>query len=108
MVRWPGLVLRTKSISTMYFGGGLGNDWSRQPASPDVKNKLLQGYDAAGKNFKVHLDGYDQRDLLAARPKQVPGIFLLDDDGNLPGCATTNGRPYSWNRRPMGSTCGRS
>src|SRR5204863_337000 len=27
---------------------------------PDVKNKLLQGYAAAGQSFKVHLDGYDQ------------------------------------------------
>jgi hypothetical protein len=24
---------------------------------------LLQGYQAAGKTFRVHLDGYDQRDL---------------------------------------------
>jgi phosphoglycolate phosphatase-like HAD superfamily hydrolase len=24
-----------------------------------IKNKLLQGYDAAGKSFRVHLDGYD-------------------------------------------------
>ena len=34
---------------------------------PDIKDKLLQGYDAGGKTFKVHLDGYDQRDLLAAK-----------------------------------------
>src|SRR5262245_60920543 len=29
---------------------------------PDIRNKLLQGYEAAGKTFRVHLDGYDQRD----------------------------------------------
>ena len=34
---------------------------------PDIKNKLLKGYDAAGKTFKVHLDGYDQRDTLAGK-----------------------------------------
>jgi arylsulfatase A-like enzyme len=34
---------------------------------PAIKEKLLQGYDATGKNFKVHLDGYDQRDLLAGK-----------------------------------------
>ena len=27
------------------------------------------GYNAAGKTFKVHLDGYDQRDLLPARDR---------------------------------------
>jgi hypothetical protein len=26
---------------------------------PDIKGKLLKGYDAAGKTFKVHLDGYN-------------------------------------------------
>ena len=53
---------------------------------PDVKNKLLQGYDAAGKNFKVHLDGYDQRDLLTGKgPSKRREFFYWTDDGNLAG-----------------------
>jgi hypothetical protein len=53
---------------------------------PDIKNKLLQGYDAAGKNFKVHLDGYDQRDLPARKgPNQRREFFYWTDDGNLAG-----------------------
>jgi arylsulfatase len=53
---------------------------------PDVKTKLLQGYDAAGKNFKVHLDGYDQRDLLARTgPDKRREFFYWTDDGNLAG-----------------------
>ncbi len=60
--------------------------WSRQPASPDVKNKLLQGYDAAGQSFKVHLDGYDQRDLLSGKgPDKRREFFYWTDDGNLAG-----------------------
>ena len=34
---------------------------------PDIKQKLLQGYNAAGKTSKVHLAGYDQGDLLAGK-----------------------------------------
>jgi arylsulfatase len=34
---------------------------------PDIKSKLLQGYDAAGKKFQDPLDGYDQRDLLGRK-----------------------------------------
>ena len=34
---------------------------------PAVKDKLLKGYDAAGKSFKVHLDGYNQSDLLSGK-----------------------------------------
>ena len=53
---------------------------------PDVKTKLLQGYDAGGKTFKVHLDGYDQRDLLAAKgPDKRREFFYWTDDGNLAG-----------------------
>ena len=53
---------------------------------PDIKNKLLQGYDAGGKTFKVHLDGYDQRDLLAAKgPDKRREFFYWTDDGNFAG-----------------------
>jgi arylsulfatase len=53
---------------------------------PDITNKLLQGYQAAGKTFKVHLDGYDQRDLLAGKgPDKRREFFYWTDDGNLAG-----------------------
>jgi arylsulfatase A-like enzyme len=51
---------------------------------PDIKTKLLQGYDAGGKMFKVHLDGYDQRELLAGKatgPRRE--FFYWTDDGNF-------------------------
>jgi len=53
---------------------------------PAIKDKLLQGYDAGGKNFKVHLDGYDQRDVLAGKgPDKRREFFYWTDDGNLAG-----------------------
>jgi arylsulfatase len=53
---------------------------------PDIKNKLLKGYDAAGKNFKVHLDGYDQRDMLGGKgPDPRREFFYWTDDGNFAG-----------------------
>jgi arylsulfatase len=53
---------------------------------PEIKSKLLQGYDGAGKRFRVHLDGYDQRDLLArAGPNKRREFFYWTDDGNLAG-----------------------
>jgi len=36
---------------------GCSNGRSRR-----AERQLLTGYEAAGKSFKVHLDGYDQRD----------------------------------------------
>src|SRR5262249_57973971 len=44
------------------------------------------GYQAVGKTFKVHLDGYDQRDLLSGKgPDQRREFFYWTDDGNLAG-----------------------
>jgi len=63
-------------------------DWAvtlaEAAGEPDVKEKLLQGYTANGKPFKVHLDGYDQRALLAGTgPSARNEIFYFDDNGNL-------------------------
>jgi arylsulfatase A-like enzyme len=53
---------------------------------PDIATKLLQGYTAGGKTFKVHLDGYDQRDLFAGRaPDKRREFFYWTDDGNFAG-----------------------
>jgi arylsulfatase A-like enzyme len=51
---------------------------------PNINEKLLTGYQAAGKTFKVHLDGYNQRDLLAGTgPTKRKEFFYWTDDGNL-------------------------
>jgi arylsulfatase len=51
---------------------------------PDVKEKLLTGHKANGKTFKVHLDGYDQTELLAGQgPSKRKEIFYFDDQGSL-------------------------
>src|SRR5262249_55733116 len=53
---------------------------------PDVKSQLLEGYSAGDKNFKVHLDGYDQRDVLfGKRPDKRREFFYWTDDGDLAG-----------------------
>jgi hypothetical protein len=45
-----------------------------------------QGYDTAGKSFKVHLDGYDQGDLRSGNgPTKRREFFYWTDDGNLAG-----------------------
>ena len=51
---------------------------------PDVKEKLLKGHTANGKTFKVHLDGYNQMDLLAGKgPGARREIFYFDAGGHL-------------------------
>jgi arylsulfatase A-like enzyme len=47
---------------------------------PSIKDGLLKGHQAGAMTYKVHLDGYDQRDLLAGKE-----FLYWTDDGNLAG-----------------------
>jgi arylsulfatase len=84
VVRWPGVV----KPDTVINGIMSHEDWAvtlmAAAGEPDVKEKLKKGHTSNGKTFKVHLDGYDQRELLAGTgPSQRQEIFYFDDNGNL-------------------------
>jgi hypothetical protein len=68
------------------LGGGLGATLTAAAGAPDIKENLLQGYNADDKSFKVHLDSYDQRELFAGKgPDKRREFFYWTDDGNLAG-----------------------
>ena len=51
-----------------------------------VRNKRLQSYSVGGNSFKVDLDGYGQRDVLAGKgPDKRREFFYWTDDGDLAG-----------------------
>jgi arylsulfatase A-like enzyme len=84
VIRWPGVVKPGTEINSIVSH----EDWVptlvAAAGEPNVTDKLLTGYDAAGKTFKVHLDGYNQRALLdgsGADPRKE--FFYWTDDGNL-------------------------
>ena len=86
MVRWPGLVPPHIEINDIFSAEDWATTLVAAAGEPDIKEKLLQGYAAAGKTFRVHLDGYDQRDLLARKgPDKRREFFYWTDDGNLAG-----------------------
>jgi len=95
IVRWPG-VIKPGTVTNELMSH---NDWMPTLAAiagePDLVNKLKKGYTANGKQYKVHLDGYDQSSFL----RKVSGtagnnngvksardtFFYADDDGLLVG-----------------------
>ncbi|MFH0297613.1 arylsulfatase [Bradyrhizobium sp. 31Argb] len=86
LVRGAGQVPPRSEINDVFSA----EDWAATlvaaAGEPDIKEKLLQGYDAAGKTFRVHLDGYDQRDLLAGKGAcKRREFFYWTEDGNLAG-----------------------
>jgi len=87
LVRWPG-VIKPGQVTTELMSH---NDWMPTLASivgePDLVNKLLKGYNANGKTYKVHLDGFDQSDFLRGKTQKSARdkFFYTDDDGLLVG-----------------------
>ena len=79
IVRWPGLVAPRTEINEIVSAEDWVQTLMAAAGEPDIASKLLQGYSAGGKSFKVHLDGYDQRDVLRRQgPRQAPRVLLLD------------------------------
>jgi arylsulfatase len=84
MVRWPGHIKPGTIINDIFSH----EDWiptlMAAVGEPNIKEKLLKGHKANGKKFKVHLDGYNQLDLLTGKGKgQRDEIFYFDAGGNL-------------------------
>ncbi|MFO1150701.1 MAG: arylsulfatase [Alsobacter sp.] len=86
LIRWPGVVPPRSEINEIFSAEDWASTLVAAAGEPAVKEKLLQGYEAAGTTYKVHLDGYDQRDLLAAKgPSKRREFFYWTDDGDLAG-----------------------
>jgi arylsulfatase len=86
LVRWPGVIPPGSEINDIVSH----EDWLptllAAAGEPDITAKLLSGYQAGDKTFKVHLDGYDQKELLSGKgPGKRKEFFYWTDDGNLAG-----------------------
>ena len=85
MVRWPGVV----KPGTVYNDIISLIDWfptlCAAAGEPDIKAKMAKGYTANGKEFKVHLDGYNFMPYFEGKDKQGPrdSIMYFDQGGNL-------------------------
>jgi arylsulfatase A-like enzyme len=85
VVRWPG-VIKPGQVTNEIMSH---NDWFPTLVSaagePDVVNKMLKGYTANGKSYKVHLDGYDQTPFLRGTTEKSARneFYYSDDDGLL-------------------------
>ena len=85
MVRWPGKIeAGTWSNDIMHHMDWLPT-FLAASGEPDIKEKLLKGYPAIGRNYKVHLDGYNFLPRLTGKAEEGPRkeIFYFSDDGDL-------------------------
>lgn len=103
MIRWPGHI-RPNTVSNTLISG---LDWFptlvAAAGDGDITSKLLKGASFGGKNFKVHLDGYNFLPYLTGKTNVGPRteFFYFNDDAEVvairfdtlsPGGA----RPTAW------------
>ncbi|MEH6470644.1 MAG: arylsulfatase [Halopseudomonas sp.] len=85
MVRWPGKIKPDSwSNEIMHH-----MDWLptllAAAGDAEVKEKLLTGHKAIGRDYKVHLDGYNFLPYLTGKEEKGPRkeVFYFSDDGDL-------------------------
>ena len=105
MIRWPGKI-SPESVSNEIVSG---HDWIQTflaaVGESDVKEKLLKGHEAAGKTFKVHLDGFNQLPYLTGEVDKSPrrGFFYFNDDGDLVAMRVENWKVVFMEQRAPGT-----
>jgi arylsulfatase A-like enzyme len=85
LVRWPGKI-KPAQVSNEIMSS---RDWlpslMAAVGEPDIKEKLKKGYKANGKDFKVHLDGYNFLPHLMGNEEKGPRkeFFYFNDGGEM-------------------------
>ncbi|HZP45826.1 MAG TPA: arylsulfatase [Candidatus Binataceae bacterium] len=86
-VRWPGVI----KPATVYNDLASHQDWLptllAAAGEPQICERLLNGYSAGHKHFKVHIDGFDLTPYLRGEVRQSPRqfFFYISDDGDILG-----------------------
>jgi arylsulfatase A-like enzyme len=86
LIRWPGVIKPGAQINDI----AAHEDWLptllAAAGVPDVKEKLLTGYQAGDTTFKVHIDGYNLIPFLKGDADDPRKEFMYwTDDGDLAG-----------------------
>jgi len=84
-VRWPGKIKAGAWSNEIMHHMDWLPTFLAVAGEPDVKEKLLTGYSAIGRDYKVHLDGYNFLPYLTGKDEHGPRreIFYFSDDGDL-------------------------
>lgn len=83
-IRWPGVIKPGTVINDVGSHEDMLTTILAAAGEPDVKEKLLKGHKAMGRDYKVHLDGYDLMPALKGEAKWPRQEFIYwTDDGSV-------------------------
>ncbi len=105
LVRWPGKIAAGVVSNEIIQHHDWLPTFLAMAGEADVVQKLLKGHKAAGKTFKVHIDGYNLLPYLTGKEKKSPrpGFIYFDDDGNLVALRFDNWKVVFMEQRAQGT-----
>ncbi len=105
MVRWPGHIEPATQLNGIFSGLDWFPTLLAAAGDTDIKDRLLQGAAIAGKQYKNHLDGYNQLDYLTGKsPDSARNeFFYFNDDGDLVALRYENWKIVFEEQRAIGT-----
>ncbi|SFN55282.1 arylsulfatase [Bizionia echini] len=84
-IRWPGVIKPGTVYNDIFSHEDMMPTLAAAAGEPDLVKKMLNGYQANGKTFNSHLDGYNMLPYFKGQVQESPRkeIFYFDAGGNL-------------------------
>jgi arylsulfatase len=84
-IRWPGKIKAGSTLNGIVSHQDMLPTFVAAAGDPDVSQKLLNGYKAGDKTFKVHIDGINMIPYITGQVKESPrqSFFYVSDDGGV-------------------------
>jgi arylsulfatase A-like enzyme len=105
VMRWPGKI--PAGVVTNDIGGHLDMlpTLLAVAGESDITEKLLEGHEALGRTYKVHLDGHNLVPFLTVEGERSPrpGFFYFSDDGDLVALRFDNWKAVFMEQRVAGT-----
>jgi arylsulfatase A-like enzyme len=85
MIRWPGVIKPGSVFNGICSHEDMLQTFLAAAGEPDIKEKLMKGHKAMGRDYKVMLDGYNLIPYFKGDEKESPRheFFYWTDDGSL-------------------------
>ena len=101
ILRWPGKVPAGKVENSIVSGMDWFPTFVAAAGNPNITNELMKGKQLGDKSYKVHLDGYNQMDLITGKGKSARQEIFYFTEGTL-SAVRINDFKYRFTDQPQG------
>jgi arylsulfatase len=101
IIRWPGHVPAGRVENSIISGLDWFPTLVAAAGNPNIAAELLNGKDLGGRNYKVHLDGYNQLDLITGKGPSARQEIFYFTEGTL-SAVRVNDYKYRFTDQPGG------